>query len=463
MSRIRTLWLLAFGFLLVAGCGVEDTMADAAKRRLPISEPIPVWPHPQRGDVVGMATTHIWISQDGDVSAGSSWSTGIPPTGVAATGVLTLTGQPLDTETVVLDTKTYTFQTVLTDVDGNVLIGATASDSLDNLIAAIMLGAGSGTKYAASMTLHPTVTAVAGAGDTMDVTAKTKGTGGNSIATTETLTNGSFGGATLSGGVAAWGATDIVLVDGVASQVSMTSGLSGPAGVTVERIDITDNYKGDVGLPGTPLSLAGVSNVITMRGSGTLYYEGAGGDEIFVDSPNHLNAASLATGIIEGLYVQEGHVDVGASATFAPGSAILATFGPYATVTVAGSGNTAPHHVHCWDGRMDLGLRGPAQAGALIEAGGGLVKLHRLTGTANYAYLRQTAGVVDFDMLATNGAAIHLQLVGGAADFRKCQYVFTTVDDESYIAPGMQIIPGPATTEAILAASGIRDFRKEYP
>jgi len=122
------------------------------------------------------------------------------PSGVAATGTLTLTGNALNAETVTIDTKVYTFQTVLTDVDGNVLIGATASDSLDNLIAAITLGAGSGTLYAASTTLHPTVTAAAGAGDTMDASAKTEGTAGNTIATTETLTNGSWGGATLSGG-----------------------------------------------------------------------------------------------------------------------------------------------------------------------------------------------------------------------------------------------------------------------
>lgn len=122
------------------------------------------------------------------------------PAAVAATGTLTMTGNAVDTETVTLGSKTYTFQNTLTDVDGNVLIGATASDSLDNLIAAITLGAGSGTLYAASTTLHPTVTAAAGAGDTMDVTAKDKGTAGNALASTETLTNGSFGGATLSGG-----------------------------------------------------------------------------------------------------------------------------------------------------------------------------------------------------------------------------------------------------------------------
>jgi hypothetical protein len=118
----------------------------------------------------------------------------------AATGTLTLTGNAGNTETVTIDTKTYTFQTVLTDVDGNVLIGATASDSIDNLIAAITLGSGAGTLYAASTTLHSTVTAAAGVGDTMDATAKKAGETGNSIATTDTLTNGSWGGATLSGG-----------------------------------------------------------------------------------------------------------------------------------------------------------------------------------------------------------------------------------------------------------------------
>lgn len=131
-----------------------------------------------------------------------------PASAAAATEILTLTGNAADTETVTIDTKTYTFQTTLTDVDGNVLIGATASDSIDNLIAAITLGSGSGSTYAASTTLHPTVTAAAGAGDTMDATAKKSGTAGNSIATTETLGSGSWGAATMSGG-----AGDVAILD----------------------------------------------------------------------------------------------------------------------------------------------------------------------------------------------------------------------------------------------------------
>ena len=73
--------------------------------------------------------------------------------GAKARGFLDLTGLPLDTETTVIGSKTYTWQDTLTDVDGNVHIGATASDCIDNLIAAIILGSGSGTDYAASMTL----------------------------------------------------------------------------------------------------------------------------------------------------------------------------------------------------------------------------------------------------------------------------------------------------------------------
>jgi hypothetical protein len=121
-------------------------------------------------------------------------------TSVAATGTLTNTANFANTDTVTTGTKTYTFQTALTNVDGNVLIGATASDSLDNLIAAINLGAGSGTVYAAATTANGFVSAVAGAGDTMDVTALVSGTAGNTIATTETSANASWGAATLSGG-----------------------------------------------------------------------------------------------------------------------------------------------------------------------------------------------------------------------------------------------------------------------
>lgn len=119
---------------------------------------------------------------------------------LAAVGILTLTGNALNNETVTIDGKVYTFQDSLTNVDGNVQIAGTAAGSLDNLIAAITLGSGAGTFYAALTTLHPTVTAAAGAGDTLDATAKVPGIGGNTIATLEGLTNGGWDAAVLEDG-----------------------------------------------------------------------------------------------------------------------------------------------------------------------------------------------------------------------------------------------------------------------
>jgi hypothetical protein len=124
------------------------------------------------------------------------------PIGTQATGTLTATANFGNTETVTTGTKTYTFQTVLTNVDGNVLIGASLADSLNNLAAAIALGAGSGTVYAAATTANTFVYAASTTATTLVLLAKQGGTAGNSIATTETAANASFGGATLSGGVA---------------------------------------------------------------------------------------------------------------------------------------------------------------------------------------------------------------------------------------------------------------------
>jgi len=92
---------------------------------------------------------------------------GGPPVGAPETlvfdqetrGLLTFTGQANQGETVLVNNKTYTWQNVLTNVDGNVQIGATAQDSADNLIAAITLTGTPGVDYAAAMTINSDMTA----------------------------------------------------------------------------------------------------------------------------------------------------------------------------------------------------------------------------------------------------------------------------------------------------------------
>lgn len=128
--------------------------------------------------------------------------------GAASVGLFTLVINILNTETLTIDGKVYTFQDTLTDVDGNVHIGSTAEDTLDNWLAAINRSnegessVGPGTDYALAMTEHPTVSAVDGAGLTVDITAKSKGTLGDDIDTTEAIVDAGavWGGATLGSG-----------------------------------------------------------------------------------------------------------------------------------------------------------------------------------------------------------------------------------------------------------------------
>lgn len=120
-----------------------------------------------------------------------------------ATGTLTITSgnNAVDTETLVIGSKTYTFQATLTDVDGNIHIGADRDATLTNLANAINGSGGSaGTDYATSNTAHTLVTAVANGDGTMTVTSILEGVVGNAYATTEAMTNGSWGATVMSGG-----------------------------------------------------------------------------------------------------------------------------------------------------------------------------------------------------------------------------------------------------------------------
>jgi hypothetical protein len=109
------------------------------------------------------------------------------PAQAKSTANLLLNSAPLDQELVTIGTKSYKYVTAAPSAEGEVLIEVTASDSLDNLIAAIMHTSAPGKYQAAAV--HPDVVAAAGAGDSMDITAKVFGSAGNTIATSETLSD----------------------------------------------------------------------------------------------------------------------------------------------------------------------------------------------------------------------------------------------------------------------------------
>ena len=137
---------------------------------------------------------------------------------VAAIGVWTLTGNVSNGDQSEIGGQIYTFQTVLVDAPDNVLIGASASDTIDNWIAAITDSGGAGTTYGTGTVANAFATAAAGAGDTMDATAldAVSGLFSNTITTTDP---------TDGGGVMSWGA--FTLIGGAGGYVV-------PAGTTVE-------------------------------------------------------------------------------------------------------------------------------------------------------------------------------------------------------------------------------------
>lgn len=119
---------------------------------------------------------------------------------VAATNVLTCTAAPLNTQQVTLGATTYTFNTALGGAN-SVLIGVSLATALANFINTVNAGPGSGVVYGGGTVANASVVASAGpASNQVTVTAITAGTAGNAIASTETLTAGSFIGATLAGG-----------------------------------------------------------------------------------------------------------------------------------------------------------------------------------------------------------------------------------------------------------------------
>lgn len=127
-------------------------------------------------------------------------ASGSTSAGVKATQTLTASGVFSAGETVTIGDKTYRFVTALTGAANEVLIGANAAASLDNLKSAINATAGEGSTYGTGTVANPNVTATTNTDTTQVVEAYRVGTYGNSIATTETCANASWGAATLASG-----------------------------------------------------------------------------------------------------------------------------------------------------------------------------------------------------------------------------------------------------------------------
>lgn len=114
---------------------------------------------------------------------------------VRAVKTLTLSGNAVAGETVEIGGKVYTFVATAVEnaVPNQVLIGAAATNTLDNLQAAIMENpTGRGTLYSLGTTKHPQVNVSSKTATTVVIRAEEYGAKGQNISTSETMTNGAW-------------------------------------------------------------------------------------------------------------------------------------------------------------------------------------------------------------------------------------------------------------------------------
>lgn len=149
--------------------------------------------------------TPVSVSEDGfGLPVTLVDSGGLPVVGAVsapsafATGALSFNGNVVDGETDTIGATVYRYVTVLAQAY-DVLIGATASITINNHIAAVNDSGGEGTVYGTGTSAHPDVTASSRPG-IMDVTANVAGAAGNAIVTTSTSLTATWGAPTLQGG-----------------------------------------------------------------------------------------------------------------------------------------------------------------------------------------------------------------------------------------------------------------------
>lgn len=156
------------------------------------------------------------------------------PTAAAAALVYTLAANPTAADTVTIDGVVYTYRASVATTANEVLIGATLTDTRNNLVAAITGGAGAGTTYGSATVANPRVSAAASSTNAVTATARAKGTNGNAIAVAEAGAQTSWAG----GAVALTGGVDPTAAEAIPAIVtavnSVYTGLTASAGVTGE-------------------------------------------------------------------------------------------------------------------------------------------------------------------------------------------------------------------------------------
>ena len=159
--------------------------------------------------------------------------------GANASNILSAIGNATAGKVVVVGTQTYTFAAAA-GAANTVTIGATVSDTLANLAAAVNGGPGAGAAYGSGTVANADATAVA-QGPTLTFTAKVSGAGGNAIvSTTDDASLGFSNAATFAGGSGSAGLTTAAAAQAALTNINAAiqsvAGTRGNLGAAINRL-----------------------------------------------------------------------------------------------------------------------------------------------------------------------------------------------------------------------------------
>ncbi len=316
-------------------------------------------------------------------------------------------------DSVTLGFSQYNFVSKLTNsVANEVAIGGTFNGSLSNLIAAINLGAGSGSAYSSSTAANALATAGSFVTNGFTVTARTPGPNGNTTPIAVTSANVTWGGnTTLMGGANATSGTTNILSSPVWYQNFMNYGLVSDQGSSFSSYNLLSsgaisNGLGSFALQSLDTTLT--NGMITAAGDVSITTASLTTSNLVIQSGRSLNlqVTNLLTdgvptgpGIVTNgnIWVVGGASSVGLSLPVKPTlSGLLGT-------TITNNAPATKKVLNTWAGQDDgvsaAGFSNNAAIGRLILVGGANgVFTFSGTGTSNALYVDD----IEFVNQATN-------------------------------------------------------------
>lgn len=419
-----------------------------------------------------MATSRTWVATvAGDGMLAGNFSDGVAP-GVQAVSTLTNSaGAISDGETVTIG-ATYRFKTILAAAfDVKLAPAGEPIETLANFVKAINLTGTPGIEYHVDTIIHPDVSAVVGEGITSDITAKKYGTAANSIATTETMANGSWTAGVMAGGTQ-WDDEDEFILN-ISSHVAMTTNIDWSSAafdppLLLGKVTKHKNNFSMIGSISVPLKfrLYDSTRKVIVRGVGDVFIENDSlfaGTKLVVDGAVNVTVTDGGAGQGFGeIYVKSGFCDV--YGDMWRGLGIATTVGTNAHLILR-AGRDAPRYVIAMQGLIEnerimyahsVGNLAD-RAGIVISAGTGRVLQTGSSEAAVDGILNLGMGQLEFKPVSVGGSVVPY-LLSGHTDFSD-SLLDITIAFGGAIGPRAKFIESPVVSSIDFGV----DLRKEYP